>query len=194
MIGALIGTAVGLGTAAVAGNKAKKIRKDIEGEMGNRPGLSTPAALSKLVATAESREGMGMSDASKNLAQTTAAQGMSTGLSALTRAGRGALASNVTGLVRGQQDAANQMAVQDSEARRRNLAEAQQSRAMLAQNQMAIQRDRQDAYQEKLSFLNQRYNQMQGLTSQGLGVAAGSAAKITGNPFKKQSVSTNTTG
>jgi hypothetical protein len=184
-MGPLIGAGIGLATSLIGGIGAKKTRKTIEQQMLSRPGLSTPAALSKLVSTAESREGMGMSDASKNLAQTTAAQGMSTGLSALTRAGRGALASNVTGLVRGQQDAANQMAVQDSEARRRNLAEAQQARAMLAQNQMAQQRDKQDAYQEKLSFLNQRYNQMQGLASQGLGVAAGSAAKMLGNPFKK---------
>jgi hypothetical protein len=186
-VGAAAGTAIGGLTALMGGIGARKIRKGIEQQMLSRPGLSTPAALSKLVSTAESREGMGMSSASRNLAQTTAAQGMSTGLSALTRAGRGALASNVTGLVRGQQDAANQMAVQDSESRRRNLAEAQQARAMLAQNQMVQQRDKQDAYQEKLSFLNQRYNQMQGLVSQGLGVAAGSAAKITSNPFKKQS-------
>jgi hypothetical protein len=181
--GPLIGTAIGLGTAIYGGIAAKKVRKNIEGEMANRPGLSTPAALSKLTATAESREGMGISDAAKNLAQTSAAQGMSTGISALTKAGRGGLASGVTSLVRGQQDSANQMALQDEAARQRNLGAAQQARGMMAQSQMAIQKDRQDAYQEKLSFLNQRYNQMQGLASQGLGIAASSAAKIDKNPF-----------
>jgi hypothetical protein len=108
---------------------------------------------------------------------------MSTGVSALTKAGRGALASGVTSLVRGQQDAANQMALQDEAARQRNLGAAQQARGMMAQNQMAIQRDRQEGYQEKLSFMNQRYNQMQGLASQGLGIAATSAAKMDKNPF-----------
>jgi hypothetical protein len=54
---------------------------------------------------------------------------------------------------------------------------------MMAQNQMAIQKDRQDAYQEKLSFLNQRYNQMQGLASQGLGIAGAQAAKMETNPL-----------
>ena len=182
--GAGIGTAIGLGTALIGGIKAKKVRKDIEGTMANRPGLSTPAALSKMVSTAESREGMGISDAAKNLAQTSAAQGMSTGISALTKAGRGALASGATSLVRGQQDAANQMAMQDEAARQRNLASAQQARGMMAQNQMAIQKDRQEAYQEKLSFLNQRYNQMQGLASQGLGIAGTSAAEMDKNPLK----------
>ena len=181
--GAGIGTAIGLGTALIGGIKAKKVRKDIEGTMANRPGLSTPAALAKLTATAESREGMGISDAAKNLAQTSAAQGMSTGISALTKAGRGALSSGATNLIRSQQDAANQMALQDEAARQRNLGAAQQARGMMAQNQMAIQKDRQEGYQEKLSFLNQRYNQMQGLASQGLGIAAASAAKIDKNPF-----------
>lgn len=181
--GAGLSTAIGLGTSIYGGIAAKKVRKDIEGQMANRPGLSTPAALSKMVSTAESREGMGISDAAKNLAQTTAAQGMSTGISALTKAGRGGLASGVSNLVRGQQESANQMAVQDEAARQRNLAAAQQARGMMAQNQMAIQKDRQDAYQEKLSFLNQRYNQMQGLASQGLAIAASSAAKIDKNPF-----------
>jgi hypothetical protein len=181
--GAGLGAAIGLGTAIYGGIAAGKVRKGIERQMANRPGLSTPAALSKMVATAESREGMGISDAAKNLAQTSAAQGMSTGVSALTKAGRGALASGVTSLVRGQQDAANQMALQDEAARQRNLGAAQQARGMMAQNQTAIQRDRQDAYQEKLSFMNQRYNQMQGLASQGLGIAASSAAKMEKNPF-----------
>jgi hypothetical protein len=181
--GAGLGAAIGLGTAIYGGIAAGKVRKGIERQMANRPGLSTPAALSKMVATAESREGMGISDAAKNLAQTSAAQGMSTGASALTKAGRGALASGVTSLVRGQQDAANQMALQDEAARQRNLGAAQQARGMMAQNQTAIQRDRQDAYQEKLSFMNQRYNQMQGLASQGLGIAASSAAKMEKNPF-----------
>jgi hypothetical protein len=183
--GAGIGTAIGLGTALIGGIKAKKVRKEIEGTMANRPGLSTPAALSKMVATAESREGMGISDAAKNLAQTSAAQGMSTGISALTKGGRGALASGATSLIRSQQDAANQMALQDEAARQRNLGAAQQARGMMAQNQMAIQKDRQEAYQERLSFMNQRYNQMQGLASQGLGIAASSAAELTKNPFKK---------
>lgn len=182
-IGPAIGTAIGLGTALIGGIKAKKVRKGIEGEMANRPGLSTPAALSKLVSTAESREGMGLSDAAKNLAQTSAAQGMSTGISALTKAGRGGLMSGASNLIRAQQEGANQLAVQDEAARQRNLAAAQQARGMMAQNQMAIQKDRQDAYQEKLSFMNQRYNQMQGLASQGLGIAASSAAKIEKNPF-----------
>jgi hypothetical protein len=181
--GAGIGTAIGLTTALIGGIGARKARKEIEGAMANRTGLSTPAALSKLVSTAESREGMGISDAAKNLAETSAAQGMSTGISALKKAGRGALASGATSLIRAQQDSANQMAMQDEAARRRNLAEAQQARGMMAQNQMAIQKDRQEAYQEKLSFLNQRYNQMQGLASQGLGVAATSAAKMDKNPF-----------
>jgi hypothetical protein len=181
--GAGIGTAIGLGTALVGGIKAKKIRKDIEGTMANRPGLSTPAALAKLTATAESREGMGISDAAKNLAQTSAAQGMSTGISALTKGGRGALASGATSLIRSQQDAANQMALQDEAARQRNLGAAQQARGMMAQNQMAIQKDRQEAYQEKLSFLNNRYNQMQGLASQGLGIAGTQAAKMEKNPL-----------
>jgi hypothetical protein len=182
--GAGIGAAIGLGTALIGGIKAKKVRKDIEGTMANRPGLSTPAALAKLTATAESREGMGISDAAKNLAQTSAAQGMSTGISALTKAGRGALSSGATSLIRSQQDAANQMALQDDAARQRNLGAAQQARGMMAQNQMAIQQDRQDAYQEKLSFLNQRYNQMQGLASQGLGIAGTSAAEMDKNPLK----------
>lgn len=181
--GAGLGTAIGIGTAIYGGIAAKKVRKGIEKEMANRPGLSTPAALSKLLSTAESREGMGMSDAAKNLAQTSAAQGMSTGISALTKAGRGGLMSGVSNLVRGQQEGANQLAVQDEAARQRNLAAAQQARGMMAQNQSAIQRDRQDAYQEKLSFMNQRYNQMQGLASQGLGIAASSAAKMDSNPF-----------
>ena len=182
-IGPVIGTAIGLGTALVGGIGAKKVRKGIEREMANRPGLSTPAALSKLVSTAEDRERMGLSDAAKNLAQTTAAQGMSTGISALTKAGRGGLLSGASGLIRTQQEGANQLAVQDENARLRNQAAAQQARGMMAQNQMAIQKDRQEAYQEKLSFMNQRYNQMQGLASQGLGVAASSAAKIEKNPF-----------
>lgn len=177
-IGPVIGTAIGLGTALVGGIGAKKVRKGIEREMANRPGLSTPAALSKLVSTAEDRERMGLSDAAKNLAQTTAAQGMSTGISALTKAGRGGLLSGASGLIRTQQEGANQLAVQDENARLRNQAAAQQARGMMAQNQMAIQKDRQEAYQEKLSFMNQRYNQMQGLASQGLGVAASSASKI----------------
>lgn len=183
--GAIAGTAIGLGTAIYGGIAAKKIRKGIEKEMANRPGLSTPAALSKMVSTAESREGMGMSDAAKNLAQTSAAQGMSTGISALTKAGRGGLMSGISGLVRGQQDASNQLGVQDEAARQRNLGLAQQARGIMAQNQSAIQRDRQDAYQEKLSFMNQRYNQMQGLASQGLGIAAASAANIDGLSKKK---------
>lgn len=183
--GAGIGTAIGLGTAIYGGISAGKVRKGLEREMANRPGLSTPAALAKLTATAESREGMGLSDAAKNLAQTSAAQGMSTGVSALTKAGRGGLISGISGLVRGQQDASNQMALQDENARLRNQSAAQQARGMMAQNQMAIQRDRQDAYQEKLSFMNQRYNQMQGLASQGLGIAASSAANIDG--LKKKS-------
>lgn len=182
-IGPVIGTAIGLGTALVGGIGAKKVRKGIEREMANRPGLSTPAALSKLVSTAEDRERMGLSDAAKNLAQTTAAQGMSTGISALTKAGRGGLISGASNLIRTQQEGANQLAVQDENARLRNQAAAQQARGMMAQNQMAIQKDRQEAYQEKLSFMNQRYNQMQGLASQGLGVAASSAAKIEKNPF-----------
>jgi hypothetical protein len=182
-IGPVIGTAIGLGTALVGGIGAKKVRKGIEREMANRPGLSTPAALSKLVSTAEDRERMGLSDAAKNLAQTTAAQGMSTGISALTKAGRGGLMSGASNLIRTQQEGANQLAVQDENARLRNQAAAQQARGMMAQNQMAIQKDRQEAYQEKLSFMNQRYNQMQGLASQGLGVAASSAAKIEKNPF-----------
>jgi hypothetical protein len=181
--GAGIGAAVGLTTSLIGGIGARKVRKEIEGAMANRAGLSTPAALSKLVATAESREGMGISDAARNLAQTSAAQGMSTGISALKKAGRGALLSGATGLVRAQQDASNQMALQDEDARQRNLAAAQQARGMMAQNQMAIQKDRQEAYQEKLSFMNQRYNQMQGLASQGLGIAASSAAKMDKNPL-----------
>lgn len=182
-IGPAIGTAIGLGTALIGGIGAKKVRKGLEKEMANRPGLSTPAALSKLVSTAEDRERMGLSDAAKNLAQTTAAQGMSTGVSALTKAGRGGLMSGASNLIRTQQEGANQLAVQDEAARLRNQAAAQQARGMMAQNQMAIQKDRQEAYQEKLSFMNQRYNQMQGLASQGLGVAASSAAKIEKNPF-----------
>ena len=184
-IGPAIGTAIGLGTALVGGIGAKKVRKGLEREMANRPGLSTPAALSKLVSTAEDRERMGLSDAAKNLAQTTAAQGMSTGISALVKSGRGGLISGISGLVRGQQEGANQLAVQDENARLRNLAAAQQARGMMAQNQSAIQRDRQDAYQEKLSFMNQRYNQMQGLASQGLGIAAASAVNIGGLSKKK---------
>jgi hypothetical protein len=182
-IGPAIGTAIGLGTAIYGGISAGKVRKGLEREMANRPGLSTPAALSKLVSTAEDRERMGLSDAAKNLAQTTAAQGMSTGISALTRAGRGGIMSGASNLIRTQQEAANQLAVQDENARLRNQAAAQQARGMMAQNQMAIQKDRQEAYQERLSFMNQRYNQMQGLASQGLGVAASSAAKIEKNPF-----------
>jgi hypothetical protein len=108
---------------------------------------------------------------------------MSTGISALTRAGRGGIMSGASNLIRTQQEAANQLAVQDENARLRNQAAAQQARGMMAQNQMAIQKDRQEAYQERLSFMNQRYNQMQGLASQGLGVAASSAAKIEKNPF-----------
>lgn len=182
-IGPAIGTAIGLGTAIAGGIGARKVRKGLEREMANRPGLSTPAALSKLVSTAESREGMGLSDAAKTLAQTTAAQGMSTGISALTKAGRGGLMSGASNLIRTQQEGANQLALQDESARLRNQAAAQQARGMMAQNQMAIQKDRQDAYQERLSFMNQRYNQMQGLASQGLGIAASSAAKIEKNPF-----------
>jgi hypothetical protein len=182
-IGPAVGTAIGLGTAIYGGIAAKKVRKGIEGEMANRPGLSTPAALSKLVSTAEDRERMGLSDAAKNLYQTTAAQGMSTGMSSLTKAGRGGLLSGASGLIRTQQEGANQLAAQDENARLRNQAAAQQARGMMAQNQMAIQKDRQEAYQEKLSFMNQRYNQMQGLASQGLGVAASAAAKIEKNPF-----------
>jgi hypothetical protein len=182
-IGPAIGTAIGLGTAIYGGISAGKVRKGLEREMANRPGLSTPAALSKLVSTAEDRERMGLSDAAKNLAQTTAAQGMSTGISALTRAGRGGIMSGASNLIRTQQEAANQLAVQDENARLRNQSAAQQARGMMAQNQMAIQKDRQEAYQERLSFMNQRYNQMQGLASQGLGVAASSAAKIEKNPF-----------
>jgi hypothetical protein len=182
-IGPAIGTAIGLGTAIYGGISAGKVRKGLEREMANRPGLSTPAALSKLVSTAEDRERMGLSDAAKNLAQTTAAQGMSTGISALTKAGRGGLMSGASNLIRTQQEAANQLAVQDENARLRNQSAAQQARGMMAQNQMAIQKDRQEAYQERLSFMNQRYNQMQGLASQGLGVAASSAAKIEKNPF-----------
>jgi hypothetical protein len=182
-IGPAIGTAIGLGTAIYGGISAGKVRKGLEREMANRPGFSTPAALSKLVSTAEDRERMGLSDAAKNLAQTTAAQGMSTGISALTKAGRGGLMSGASNLIRTQQEAANQLAVQDENARLRNQSAAQQARGMMAQNQMAIQKDRQEAYQERLSFMNQRYNQMQGLASQGLGVAASSAAKIEKNPF-----------
>ena len=184
-IGPAIGTAIGLGTAIYGGISAGKVRKGLEREMANRPGLSTPAALSKLVSTAEDRERMGLSDAAKNLAQTTAAQGMSTGISALTRAGRGGIMSGASNLIRTQQEAANQLAVQDENARLRNQAAAQQARGMMAQNQMAIQKDRQEAYQERLSFMNQRYNQMKGLASQGLGIAASSAAELTKNPFKK---------
>lgn len=193
MTGAAIGTGIGLITSLIGGIGAKKARKAMEREMANRPGLSTPAALSKLVSTAESREGMGLSDTAKTLAQTTAAQGMSTGISALTKAGRGGLMSGASNLIRTQQEGANQLALQDESARLRNQAAAQQARGMMAQNQMAIQKDRQDAYQEKLSFLNQRYNQMQGLASQGLGIAASSAAEMKKeNPFaglfKKKSV------
>ena len=52
--------------------------------------------------------------------------------------------------------------------------------------------------QEKLSFLNNRYNQMQGLASQGLAIAGSQAAKIEKNPFsglfkKKQSTAVQTT-
>lgn len=184
MTGAAIGTGIGLITSLIGGIGAKKARKGMEREMANRPGLSTPAALSKLVSTAESREGMGLSDTAKTLAQTTAAQGMSTGISALTKAGRGGLMSGASNLIRTQQEGANQLALQDESARLRNQAAAQQARGMMAQNQMAIQKDRQDAYQEKLSFLNQRYNQMQGLASQGLGIAASSAAEMKKeNPF-----------
>ena len=181
--GAGLGALVGLGTALIGGIGAKKVRKGIESEMANRPGLSTPAALSKLVSTAEDRERMGLSDAAKNLAQTTAAQGMSTGISALTKAGRGGLISGASNLIRTQQEGANQLAVQDENARLRNQAAAQQARGMMAQNQMAIQKDRQEAYQEKLSFLGQRYNQMQGLASQGLGIAGTQAAKMDKNPL-----------
>lgn len=181
--GAGIGTAIGLGTAIYGGIAAKKARKDIERQMANREGLSTPAALSKLVSTAEDRERMGISDAAKNLYQTTAAQGMSTGISSLTKAGRGGLLSGASGLIRTQQEGANQLAAQDESARQRNLASAQQARGMMAQNQMAIQKDRQEAYQEKLSFMNQRYNQMQGLASQGLGIAGAQAAKMDKNPL-----------
>lgn len=184
MTGAAIGTGIGLVTSLIGGIGAKKARKGMEREMANRPGLSTPAALSKLVSTAEDRERMGISDAAKNLYQTTAAQGMSTGISSLTKAGRGGLISGASGLIRTQQEGANQLAAQDENARLRNQAAAQQARGMMAQNQMAIQKDRQEAYQEKLSFLNQRYNQMQGLASQGLGVAASSAAEMKKeNPF-----------
>lgn len=182
-IGPAVGTSIGLVTSLIGGIGAKKVRKGLEREMANRPGISTPAALSKLVATAEDRERMGISDAAKNLYQTTAAQGMSTGISSLTKAGRGGLISGASGLIRTQQEGANQLAAQDENARLRNQAAAQQARGMMAQNQMAIQKDRQEAYQEKLSFMNQRYNQMQGLASQGLGVAASSAAKIEKNPF-----------
>lgn len=184
MTGAAIGTGIGLITSVIGGIGAKKARKGMESEMANRPGLSTPAALSKLVSTAEDRERMGISDAAKNLYQTTAAQGMSTGISSLTKAGRGGLISGASGLIRTQQEGANQLAAQDENARLRNQAAAQQARGMMAQNQMAIQRDRQDAYQERLSFMNQRYNQMQGLASQGLGIAASSAAEMKKeNPF-----------
>jgi hypothetical protein len=183
MTGAAIGTGIGLVTSLIGGIGAKKARKGMEREMANRPGLSTPEALSKLVSTAEDRERMGISDAAKNLYQTTAAQGMSTGISSLTKAGRGGLISGASGLIRTQQEGANQLAAQDENARLRNQAAAQQARGMMAQNQMAIQKDRQEAYQEKLSFMNQRYNQMQGLASQGLGIAASSAAKIEKNPF-----------
>ena len=127
-IGPAIGTAIGLGTAIYGGISAGKVRKGLEREMANRPGLSTPAALSKLVSTAEDRERMGLSDAAKNLAQTTAAQGMSTGISALTRAGRGGIMSGASNLIRTQQEAANQLAVQDENARLRNQAAAQQAR------------------------------------------------------------------
>ena len=196
MTGAAIGTGIGLITSLIGGIGAKKARKGMEREMANRPGLSTPAALSKLVSTAESREGMGLSDTAKTLAQTTAAQGMSTGISALTKAGRGGLMSGASNLIRTQQEGANQLALQDESARLRNQAAAQQARGMMAQNQMAIQKDRQDAYQEKLSFLNQRYNQMQGLASQGLGIAASSAAEMKKeNPFaglfKKKTINQN---
>lgn len=188
LVTAGIGAAVGIGESIYGHIQAKKLQAQQAANI--RPTYQIPTEEQDIQNLALSRAGQGMSDAARTANQNQSNQGLAASLSAIKQSGD---TSNIGGVLGAYNNAGNQLAIYDDQARMQNLNNLYSSyQRMSADKDKQFQLNQMDPYKDKAQFLSQQLQGAKGMEQAGINTATSGLMNL-GSGLLKNNTNQNPT-
>lgn len=178
--------AVGLGEAIYGGIQSKKINNQLAANAAARPKYQIPQEENNIESLAESRGGQGISDAAMTANQNQSNQNTAAALAAIKQSGD---TSNIGAITGAADNASNQQAIYNDQARMQNLNNLQGAYARMSANKdKQFQVNELDPWKDKQQFLSTQLAGAKNTEQAGINTAASGAMNLGSSLLKANTV------